>query len=102
MLQVFPDEFHVHTLPAVLDTCAELSLDVDLRAVLGGVLARVLACPGARPLGDAEVFDRVRACAPSARSAEEDGQRNEARRQHPNATGSYPSYSVRQKCPKTP
>jgi vacuolar protein sorting-associated protein 35 len=34
VIQVFPDQFHVHTLDAYLSTCAQLHEKVNLKAIL--------------------------------------------------------------------
>jgi vacuolar protein sorting-associated protein 35 len=41
--QVFPDEFHVATLPLFLATCRKLVADVDIKAILTSLMQRMAA-----------------------------------------------------------
>lgn len=41
MIQVFPDEFHLHSLDALLEACAQLSPTVNLRLIMSGLMNRL-------------------------------------------------------------
>lgn len=66
LIQVFPDEFHLATLDALLGVCAQLQPTVDVRVIVSSLidrLAQYAARTGAtRISGDSHVFDAFYAC----------------------------------------
>lgn len=41
IIQVFPDDFHLHTLEPLLTTCTELQPDVDVNSILAALMTRL-------------------------------------------------------------
>lgn len=48
-LQVFPDEFHLHTLETILGVCPQLQPNVKVGGVLAGLMSRLAKCAADTP-----------------------------------------------------